>query len=53
MRHGRTLGGLALLMRLGREEPERSDCANLPANDLHEPHVVMISGRRVEIANGQ
>jgi hypothetical protein len=31
----------------------RSDCANFPANDVHEPHEVMTSGRTVEIANGQ
>jgi len=31
----------------------RSDGANFPANDMHEPHEVMTSGRTVEIANGQ
>ena len=33
--------------------PGRSDRANFPANDAHEPHEVTTSGRTVEIANGQ
>jgi hypothetical protein len=53
MRHGLALGVLALFDAAGPLQRGRSDRANVPANEFHEPHEVMTSRRTVEIANGQ